>query len=168
MKIKEDIIMREIKTVKVYNLLDTKGNELRLNLGMLQTRRNEVCLDNADSGWRWSFEGKKIPMPVRSGYWFNGFPEATMLEWLKGNGWAVHTCVDMITGKAKVYELPSADEKYELSGLAVEQGEKALKEAVIQLCNAGFKLKAIALYRYVHPCCLKDANTVVTKIQHET
>jgi hypothetical protein len=46
-------------------------------------------------------------MPVRSDYWFNGFPEETMLEWLKANGWYPKTCVDMYIGKAKVYALPA-------------------------------------------------------------
>jgi hypothetical protein len=49
-------------------------------------------------------------MPVRSGYWFNGFPEKTMIDWLKGNGWYPQSCVLMPVGKAIVFDLPEATE----------------------------------------------------------
>ena len=101
----------EIKTLRVYNLVDYKGAKLQLEFGVItKGLREEHPLNNADKGYRWRFIGTKIPMPVRSGYWFNGFPEPTMLNWLKTNGWALHTCVDPITHKATVYDLPKATE----------------------------------------------------------
>jgi len=160
--------MRHIQTLRVYNFVDSKGNKLRLNLGYIDGPIDESPIDNYDKGYRWSFEGYKIPMPVRSGYWFNGFPESVMLDWLKGNGWALHTIVNMQIGTARVYELPNGDDKanetYELSALGIEQGERALHEAVIRLCESGQKIQAVCLYRYVHPCKLQEANRVVTEI----
>ena len=92
--------MREtIDILCVYNLVNPDGAKLQLRLGLVK-----------GDGLRWSFEGKNIPMPVRSRTWFNGFPENIMLDWLKGNGWYPHTCVFMGTGKVKVYELPTAED----------------------------------------------------------
>lgn len=102
--------MRKTQTCKVYNLVNVKGAELRMELGMItEGLRDEYPIDSKDKGFRWRFVGKEIPMPVRSEYWFNGFPEETMLEWLKANGWYPKTCVDMYTGKAKVYTLPTVN-----------------------------------------------------------
>lgn len=98
--------MRNVKVIKVYNLVNSKGNKLRLRLGELKSR-DDAFVSSADQGLRWSFIGANIPMPVRSSTWFNGFPEHIMLEWLKGNGWYVQTCVDMCDGRARVYNVPS-------------------------------------------------------------
>lgn len=86
----------------VFNLVDSNGTKLQLRLGRLKERQNHVL----DRGFRWSFVGTKIPMPIRAYTWFNGFPENIMLDWLKGNGWALRSRVEMCTGKATVYELP--------------------------------------------------------------
>lgn len=53
--------------------------------------------------------------------------------------------------------LPNGNEECELSELAIRQGEDALEVAIRNLCEEGYKLKAIALYRYVHHCTLKAA-----------
>lgn len=137
--------MRKTQTSKVYNLVNVKGTELRMELGMItEGLRDEYPIDSKDKGFRWRFVGREIPMPVRSEYWFNGFPEETMLEWLKANGWYPKTCVDMYTGKAKVYALPtingdgtpeleietSAQKAYDDSiPVALENAMKAISEA---------------------------------------
>ena len=136
--------MRNVKAVKVYNLVDSNKTKLQLKLGVLQNREGEVCIPKADTGWRWSFVGTKIPMPVRSMTWFNGFPEDTMLLWLHDNGWALQSVVDMDTGKAKVYNLPanngdnipelakeaSAQEAYNAAiPVALENAMKTISEA---------------------------------------
>ena len=163
--------MRDIKVLKVYNLVDSKGNKLQLRLGILRQRIGEVCISNADSGHRWSFMGKNIPMPVRSGYWFNGFADEIMLDWLKGNGWYPRSCVSMDDGKCHVYELPKAEEcskgneVYELPNYVVNAGERVLKDAIRWICSNGSKLDAVALYRYVHPCPLYAANDAVNAIR---
>lgn len=95
--------------IKTYNLVDSNGKRLQLILGQTSHVSDATIIPKADKGYRWQFIGTNIPMPVRSGYWFNGFPEETMLEWLKANGWYPKTCVDMYTGKAKVYTLPTVN-----------------------------------------------------------
>ena len=94
--------MQNITVLKVYNLLDGKGNRLRLRLGILNPE-DRTC--KRDAGFRWSFVGPKIPMPVRSETWFNGFPVDTMLLWLREKGWFLRTAVDMFDGRATVYPL---------------------------------------------------------------
>lgn len=136
--------MRNVKVIKVYNLINSNGNKLQMKLGMLQNRGSEVFISNEDEGYRWSFEGKNIPMPVRSMTWFNGFPEAVMLEWLNGNGWYPQTCVYMNGGHVIVYDLPtsngdniselekeaSAQEAYNATiPVALEKAMKAISEA---------------------------------------
>ena len=155
----------------VYNLVDINGNKLQLRLGRLKGYGDELRSYHCDQGFRWSFVGPKIPIPVRAYTWFNGFPENIMLDWLKGNGWALRSRVEMSTGKATVYELPKAEEPskgnevYKLPMHAISSGERALRDAVQWMCNNGNKLGAICLYRYCHPCSLSDAKFRVDAIQ---
>ena len=158
-----------ITTIRTYNLVDSNGNKLQLKLGRINMS-HDVHIVGPDKGLRWSFKGAKIPMPVRNETWFNGFPEETMLDWLKANGWYPKTCAYMLTGEVFVFELPKANElektneEYVLSELAIEQGEKALRHAVRELCSSYKKLQAVALYRYVHPCSLQNATVAVNFI----
>lgn len=100
--------MRKFRILRVYNLVNANGDKLRLNLGVTDDPLEEYPMSASDKGFRWNFEGHKIPMPVRSGYWFNGFSESVMLDWLKGNGWALHTVVNMMHGEVVVHDLPEA------------------------------------------------------------
>lgn len=168
--------MRNVEVIKVYNLVDSKGNKLRLMLGVLKSRKDDVCIDSRDKGYRWSFIGTNIPMPVRSNTWFNGFPEATMLSWLKANGWYPKACVDMYNGFAEVYELPDAEptkgnekpiEAYQVPDNVISRGKSAFNDAIHHLCNNGNKLTAVCLYRYVHPCCLTEAVRAVDAIRFD-
>ena len=61
--------------------------------------------------------------------------------------------------------LPNGNEECELSELAIRQGEDALEVAIRNLCEEGYKLKAIALYRYVHHCTLSEGKAAVDAIQ---
>lgn len=64
--------------------------------------------------------------------------------------------------------LPNGNEEYKLSDMAVRQGKDALEFAIRNLCEEGCKLKAIDLYRYVHPCTLIEGKTAVDAIQFST
>ena len=165
--------MRDVKVIKVYNLVDSNGNKLQLRLGVLKNLVSETFISDADGGLRWSFVGKRIPMPVRSGYWFNGFAEDTMLDWLRENGWALHTCVWMSDGKANVYELPDAPElskgneipaKAYVPSDVMRRGEATFNNCIRTMCSNGNKLMAVYMYRYVHPCNMKDAVIAVNAI----
>lgn len=164
--------MRKTETIKVYNLVNANGTRLRLELGRtIDGLRDEYPIDSKDNGFRWRFVGKKIPMPVRSEYWFNGFPEEIMLNWLKENGWYPKTCVYMCNGTAHVYELPKGNEDpapaYELSEAAIRNGKCAMEDAIKMLCSNGYVLKAVSLYRYIHPCTLIDAKHAVDAIRFD-
>lgn len=132
--------MEKVITLKVYNLLDSKGNKLQMRFGVID---NFCPSYYGERGYRWSFIGTKIPMPVRNGTWFNGFPENTMLEWLKGNGWYVQTSVNMLSGKANVYELPNGNEKSDVD-------ERAFCETIRELVRNSKRVSACRLYRYAN------------------
>lgn len=151
--------MEKVKTLRVYNLLDANGNKLRLRLGYTVDTNGAPC--NGNAGWRWSFEGKNIPMPVRSRTWFCGFPEHTMISWLKGNGWYVQTRVDMGCGYAEVYELPNGNEEYNNID---SQDEAAVMQAIRLLYNNGNRIKAMHLYHLVYGVTLTDAWNAVREI----
>lgn len=162
----------KITTLVCFNLVNADGVKLRLYLGRDEGYAD--CYGNPDKGFRWSFVGSKIPMPVRAYTWFNGFPENIMLDWLKGNGWALRSRVEMGTGKATIYELPKADEPskgnekptaaYKMPDHATRQSEEAFRAAIRMMYNDRSKVHAINLYRYAHPCHLCDANIAVDAI----
>ena len=158
--------MRDIKVLRVYNLVDIKGNKLQLRLGILKSRAGEVCITDKDTGYRWCFNGKEIPMPVRSGYWFNGFEESIMLGWLKRNGWYPHSRVDMGSEKVTVYELFKGNEPGNLAALA-SVDRSAFDRVIRDLVGQGNRATACRLYRYVHGGTLRNANDAVNIIVTE-
>lgn len=166
----------KIKVVKGYTFVNANGVPLHLSLGLITDGMEHVRpVDQADKGFRWMFEGKEIPMPVRSGYWFNGMPEHIMLDWLKGNGWALRCIVNVTSGKAHIYELPFHDEPSkgnekstaELTDVAISRGEAALKAAILLLYNQRGVMSAVDLYRYVHRCGLADAKHAIDAIRFD-
>lgn len=92
--------MERIKPLRRYTLIDRHRNALHLFLG--QEEGHEKM--SKDKGFRWMFKGHKIPMPVRSETWFNGFPVDTMLDWLKGNGWTLYSELNLATDRLTVYK----------------------------------------------------------------
>ena len=167
----------KINVKRVYNLVDANGNGLQLRLGLIQGCKDGLPVPDL-YGWRWSFEGKKIPMPVRSCTWFNGFPEPIMLDWLKENGWALRSCVNMSTGRAVVYELPFVDnisKGNEMETLGTDQFparsdiDKAIFDRVISsLVKEGLKASACRVYRYAHGGTLRNALYAVNEICDKT
>lgn len=155
--------MRPVSIIRVYNLVNPKGTKLQLRLARIHPDDCEQYCP--DSGYRWSFLGKEIPMPVRSGCWFNGFPESVMLDWLKGNGWALHTVVNMANGKAEVFELPNGNEPTCKGDKEIPSTvEDALDCAVRLLWNEDMKLKAGRLYRHIKGGTLGEAATAIREI----
>lgn len=140
--------MEKFKTIRVYNLVNSKGNQLQLVLGRTDVQRDGGPWSSADNGYRWRFIGRKIPMPVRSMYWFNGFPADTMLLWLAEHDWYVETEVDMNTGKAKAFGLPEPEDMYSDEQFADD--EQVFKNLIKDLLCAGDYGKAIQLCRYAY------------------
>ena len=158
--------MNNIKTIRVYNLVDSKGNKLVLELGIIAGKRDDVPFQPADKGYRWRFIGKYIPMPVRSRCWFNGFEESIMLDWLNGNGWYPRTRVDMCNGSAIVYELPNGNEGSVTVAVAVpnEFYKEAFDNAIRDLVKENKRITAVRVYRYAHGGSLQDATNAVREI----
>lgn len=161
--------MGRVKTIRVYNLVNTNGERLQLHFGY--TVNDYGPAGDKNAGWRWSFEGKNIPMPVRSRTWFCGFPEDTMISWLKGNGWYPQTRVDMGCGYAKVYELPDADDKGNEESandwgcpIHSKLEKHHFDDAIYFLANNGKRSMAVRTYLYAHGGHLRDAVNAVREI----
>ena len=149
--------MENVKTFRVYNLLNANGERLRLRLGYTVDNNGTPC--NGKAGWKWSFNGKNIPMPVRSGTWFDGFPEPIMISWLKGNGWHLQTRVEPYSGYAKVFELPNGNEN--TIDIAFD---RALDCALRLMWNNGNHLHAMHLYCHINGCTIAEAQIAVKGI----
>jgi hypothetical protein len=133
-------MMKEVNIIRVYNLLNHKGKRLQLRLAIIHPDdRERNC---GDTGYRWSFLGREIPMPVRNGTWFNGFSHDTMMLWLAEHEWHVETEVNMLSGKAKVYAMPTinGDGIHELE--IETSAQKAYDDAIpVALENAMMDIK---------------------------
>jgi hypothetical protein len=161
-EIKKGVIsMQTIETIIVYNLVNSKGNKIKLELGSIIRPRSEYPDDSKDAGLRWRFIGKSIPMPVRSGTWFNGFPESVMIDWLKGNGWYHYTRVNMRTGDAYVYDPPKGNEDCDHT---YEEDEQVFQKIIRELYNNSKRISAVRLCRYAHNCSFQEAYNTVTEI----
>ena len=152
----------KIITVKVYNLLNPEGVSLRLRLGHTD---NPDTHNSKDHGWRWSFIGNHIPMPIRSGEWFNGFPEATMLEWLAENDWHVRSVVNMTTGRAKVYELPDAP--WEYPDAMLDEDTAKFNSLIRELVRCHRHYDAVRLYHLCYEVSTDEAAAGVRRIYAE-
>lgn len=159
-----------IEKLKCFNLKNAEGERLRLYLGQ---DRNLIDSYGSDNGYRWCFIGTKIPMPVRNGTWFNGFPEATMMNWLMDNGWIPETAVDMQTGKATIFNVLISDPEpdkgnvnfaTDLSDSMLETYVHNLNEVIRFLCKNEKKVSAIRLYRLYYGGRLVDAKNAVDHI----
>lgn len=152
--------MENINVIRVYNLVNPKGTRLQLRLGVMNLEPQDKY--DGDTGFRWSFLGTNIPMPVRKGTWFNGFPHDTMMLWLAEHNWYVETEVDMLTGKAKAHALPEPEEEYDSKTMA-EDGDvfyAHLKELDAQ---GKFGI-AVQLYSYANEVGHWTARQIVKEI----
>lgn len=162
--------MDNIKIIRVFNLVNPKGTKLQLRLGAMQNCAN---LRGKDMGWRWSFIGTEIPMPVRNGTWFNGFPEATMMNWLMDQGWMPESAVEMATSRVRVFNLPKGNEDPDPAPVKHNHYaslrdsalyKNAFNEAIRHLVDNGKRITAVRVYRYVHGGSLVESNEAVKEI----
>lgn len=153
-----------ITTIRTYNLVDSNGNRLQLKLGRINVSR-DVRRVGPDQGFRWNFKGTKIPMPVRSETWFNGFPEETMLNWLKANGWYPRTIV-YYDNTVQVCELPKANEEKPTStdrSSLLPVFQDSFEDAIRALYDVSY-VKAVNAYLYAHGGTVRRAREAVAKI----
>jgi hypothetical protein len=127
--------MERIKPLRRYTLIDEHRNALHLFLG----QEDGHAKMSKDKGFRWMFKGHKIPMPVRSETWFNGFPVDTMLDWLKRNGWTLHSELNLATSRLTVYKYVCVTEIDKGNGwIPVSSGEYPKNEEVVQVTYLGY------------------------------
>ena len=142
-----------------------------LYLFLGQEEGHAAC--SKDQGFRWMFKGFKIPMPVRSETWFNGFPVDTMLDWPKGNGWTLHSMLHLDTNKLIVYKYVGVPDASKGNKIPVSTGNDTPDDSyyrnfcviIKELCADNRKVAAVRLYRYVHGGSLGDANAAVNAIR---
>lgn len=157
--------MEIVTPITCYNLRDPKGNKLELQYGRVTDDNKNFRM--TATAQRWRFFGKRIPMPVRSGTWFQGLSVTEMLEWLRREGWCLESKVAIGTGFATVYKLPDTPDD---NGNKKATGyryiyENNFKDAIRLLCNKGYTNAAIRAYQYAHDCCTSEAHKAVMEIK---
>lgn len=129
--------MSEPNLLQIYGFVNPNGETLQLRLGSIRNELTRKEAESGDTGLRWSFVGKKIPMPVWSGDWFKGHPEPIMTKWLMENGgWAKKFMVDLVANKTEVYDLPKTPiEETEFMEALKEADERLIKKAIRSYFN---------------------------------
>ena len=172
----------EIKLIRTILFRDHNGNDLRLTMGKIEDmeayRRFMGFGNKDDKGFRWRFVGIKIPMPIRSYEWFNGFPEDIMVPWVKSQGYEVVAVTSHVTGSvyvAKGNESTAVDTDDAPKGNngPVSTGNDgidninrlAFHNIIRELCDACRKVEAVRLYRYAHGGDLHNAVNAVKAIR---
>ena len=157
-----------IVKLRCFNLVNEEGRKLRLYLGL---EEGYEFTFGPDKGFRWCFEGGAIPMPVRSGEWFNGFPEATMMNWLMDHGWYPETVVDMNTGRSRIFNITKGNENHAPAKPNHDTSlrdngtyKNAFNAAIRHLVDNHMNVIAIRVYRYVHGGSLVEARDAVNEI----
>lgn len=148
--------MEEVKALRSYNLLNEFGHHLTLQYGRCVDLDGNIM--NANSAQRWRFFGSKIPMPVRSGTWFQGLSTREMLDWLKNAGWLPETMVILPSGCATVYKV-NLEPEYEIRDFdsLCPTDKRKCNEAVLYLMHHNQFSTAYVLYRVLHNCSLSVA-----------
>lgn len=148
--------MEEVKALRAYNLLNEFGHHLTLQYGRCVDLDGNIM--NADSAQRWRFFGSRIPMPVRSGTWFQGLSSCEMLNWLKNAGWLPETHVNLSSGCAIVYKVnPELEHEIRDFDSLGPTDKRKCNEAVLYLMRHNRFTTAYGLYRVLHNCSLSVA-----------
>ena len=153
--------MEKIKPIIAYNLLNAEGKELMLQLGVVESS----IRSNANLQWR--FFGREIPMPVRSGTWFCGFPADTMLKWLNEQGWVLRSKTQIYSGYTRVYEVPSKGNEDVCPANTFnyrEAYEGRFEKAIRLIHEREGVVFAVRVYQYAHNCDVYEARRAVTQI----
>lgn len=154
--------------------LTKNGISLTMQKGCLEDEYGNLI--NRVSAQRLRFYGNRIPMPVRSGTWFQGLTVREMLSWLYDNGWTLHSRADLCSGI--IYPCikgnetsddgndASADEEEAArqEEVARVRGERALRETVVFLYGNNMRVTALKLYSYVKKCSLNEANNAIREM----
>lgn len=142
--------MEVVKNLVSYNLRNANGQRLMLQYGKAYEggRMSEKV-----EAQRWRFYGERIPMPVRSGTWFQGLSSTEMLDWLKREGWQPESRVAIGAGSALVYKVDFSD----------GNDDDNLKKAIRFLNDRNFAY-ATVVYRLLNGCDTGKAADAVREI----
>lgn len=142
--------------------------------GISLTMQFGIAENACGSKERWRFYGANIPMPVRSGTWFQGLSVREMLSWLSDNGWTLHSYVNLCSGIihpcCKGNEAPNkGNENHSKGNEELPYSVKALlkksfEEILVYLYKNDMLVKAVNLYRYVNGGRVTDALSAVREI----
>lgn len=174
--------MEKVKTIIVFDLWnDALSVSLNLQYGRVMDENGNTITSN--SAQRWRFYGCRIPMPVRSGTWFQGLSTSEMLAWLRSNGWELRGRVNLCTGGIYIYprckgnETPIEEDDAPVNEETVKRNEetsdeeyanaadeRSFREVLVYLYNHSMRVKAIRLYRYVKKCGITDAYNAIREM----
>lgn len=153
--------MEKVKALVSYNLRHSdKPARLMMQYGRVSDDYGNVI--NSTAAQRWRFFGPQIPMPVRSGTWFQGFSADEMLEWLRREGWMLETKVIIGTGYAAIYnenKSSAYDDVINVPPLA--KGKESFERVICELVRDGRKATAYFMWRYAHGGSLAQAKSAV-------
>lgn len=153
--------MEKVKALVSYNLRHSdKPAMLMMQYGRVSDDYGNVI--NSTTAQRWRFFGPQIPMPVRSGTWFQGFSADEMLEWLRREGWTLETKVTIGTGYATIYKgNESSAYNDPINVPPLTRGKDSFERVIRELIQDGRKPTAYLMWRYAHGGSLAQAKSAV-------
>lgn len=171
-----DII--NVKLVKAYGFTNEANESLTLQLGRLMDENGNTM--PCQEAQRWRFIGRNIPMPVRSGTWFEGMSFGTMRNWLENRGWQLQSSVSFITGSFTIFQRGNKnyDSQKKNENISTDNGTKAPYESVScfrqSVIDRGLvslykenKSAAVYIYELLHNGdSLSDAIKALTKLSN--
>lgn len=144
--------MENIKKIRAFYYKDNQGNKLTMFYGRLFDSAFN-CISGTNNAQRWCFTGNKIPMPVRSGTWFQGFGYNEMNRFVESTGYHLVMTVNLIHGT--VWKCPELEFTPDID---------TIKHRIKRLYTGSNKLSLIRLYKEATGCNLSEANDVVTEL----
>lgn len=140
-----------IQKIKAYYFKDKNGTKLTLYYGR-EVSDLTGKIDHSPAGQRWVMYGKRIPMPVRSGTWFQGLSSVAMVEFLEANGYTLEAYVNLGTGIMHKCN----------NNKAIDMND--VERHIRQAYSGNNKLSLVLLYRDITGMSVHDANNSVNAI----
>ena len=91
-----------IYLITAHHFINAANESLTLNIGRLTDETGEPV--RSALAIRYCLTGRHIPMPVRSGTWFESVSFPVMKKWLKDNGWQMISEYSFITQKFYTFQ----------------------------------------------------------------
>lgn len=147
--------MENVKKIRAFYYQDNDGNKLTMFYGRLFDS-DLNCISSANNAQRWCFTGNKIPMPVRSGTWFQGFGYNKMNCFVESTGYHLVMTVNLIHGT--VWHCPIIEKDRSTVDMDL------IKHQIRKLYNGGNQIRLARLYQTIAGCSVSEAHEVVIDI----